>query len=92
MTAYLILLGIWLILAAYCGGRVRGRGDRQWDGGAVNDQEAHDCDHDWQPARDVNVYRCTKGCDYFLRSLKTLAEVRAIQQRKRAVVSAATTA
>lgn len=50
----------------------------------MTEQEALDCEHEYEAVPYVqNLYRCRKGCDYFVRSLGTLEEVRAIEQRRR---------
>ena len=50
----------------------------------MTDQEARDCEHEYEAVSySRNLYRCPKGCDYFVRSLGTLEEVRATEQRRR---------
>lgn len=50
----------------------------------MTEQEARDCEHEYEAVPYAqNLYRCPKGCDYFVRSLRTLEEVRATEQRRR---------
>ena len=50
----------------------------------MTEQEARDCEHEYEAVSGhQNLYRCPKGCDYFVRSLDGLEHVRATEQRRR---------